>query len=203
MVRVALTGGLATGKSHVIRALAARGIPTIDADVLAREALAPGSAGVEAVVRRFGDAVRAPGGAIDRRALARVVFGDAEARRDLEAIVHPYVYARIADWFRTVESPAGFAVADIPLLFETGRERDFDRVVVVACAPERQVERAMARDGLAEADVRARLAAQWPIGEKVAKADHVILTDGTFAETDAQIDRVVEALGEEARRGRQ
>ncbi len=201
MVRVALTGGIATGKSHVSRALAARGIPTIDADVLAREALAPGSTGARAVVERFGDAVRAPGGAIDRKALGRIIFGDAQARRDLEAIVHPCVYERIDDWFRTVESPAGFAVAEIPLLFETAREHDFDRVVVVACAPERQIERAMARDGLAEADVRARLAAQWPIREKVAKADHVIHTDGTFAETDEQIERVIEALRREARTG--
>src|SRR5690606_31384446 len=103
VVRVALTGGLATGKSYVTRALTARGIPTIDADALAREAIAPGSAGARAVVDRFGDAVRAPDGAIDRRALARIVFADPDARRDLEAIVHPYVYERIDAWFRAVE----------------------------------------------------------------------------------------------------
>lgn len=198
MVRVALTGGLATGKSYVTRALTARGIPTIDADALAREAIAPGSAGARAVVDRFGDAVRAPDGAIDRRALARIVFADPDARRDLEAIVHPYVYERIDAWFRAVESPDGFAVAEIPLLFETGRERDFDQVIVVACAPERQVERAVARGNVDEADAHARLAAQWPIGEKVGRADYVIHTDGTFAETDDQIARVVEALRREA-----
>jgi dephospho-CoA kinase len=197
VVRVALTGGIATGKSHVTRALAGRGIPTIDADVLAREALAPGSPGARAVIARFGVGVRATGDgpdAVDRRALAAIVFADPAARRDLEAIVHPVVYEGIEAWFRSLPASAAVAVADIPLLYETGREQDFDRVVVVACTPDEQVRRLMARDGIAEADARARLEAQWPIGEKVSRADHVIRTDGTFAETDRQVDALVATL---------
>ena len=203
MVRVALTGGIATGKSHVTRVLAQRGIPTIDADVLAREAVAPESPGARAVLARFGDAIRAAGegpDAIDRRALAAIVFADPAARRDLEAIVHPFVYARIEAWFRNLPEATGFAVADIPLLFETGRERDFDRVVVVACTPDEQVRRLMARDGIAAADARARLDAQWPIDEKVSRADHVIRTDGTYEETERQIDALIAGLRQSAHR---
>ena len=200
MVRVALTGGIATGKSTVLDLLQARGLPTIDADALARQALAPGTPGQAAVVERFGPAVLGPAGAIDRAALAGIVFADQAARADLEAIVHPAVYATIERWFAELPARTPVAVADIPLLFETGRQGEFARVVVVACAPEDQVRRVMTRDGLSEADARARVAAQWPIDRKVALADDVIWTTGTMEETERQVDAFIRRLSDLGRR---
>ena len=194
MVRAALTGGIATGKSYALARFAALGVPVVDADWLARLAVAPGTPGLAAVAARFGPSVLLPDGVLDRAALGRIVFADPAARADLEAIVHPHVYGRIRDWFAQLPAGTRVAVADIPLLFETGREADFDRVIVCACAPEEQIRRIMARDRLDEAAARARLAAQWPIEKKVARADFVIRTDGTFAETDAQVAAVAREL---------
>lgn len=197
MVRVALTGGIATGKSHVLAAFAARGVPTIDADVLAHDAVAVGTPGAEAVRRRFGADIIRPDGEIDRRRLGAIVFNDTAARRDLEAIVHPAVYGAIQRWFASLPADTRYAIADIPLLFETGHERDFDAVVVAACEPDEQLRRVMARDGLAEADARARLAAQLPLGEKIARADHVVWTTGTPGDTARQVGEVAERLSRE------
>lgn len=200
VLRVGLTGGIATGKSYVRQRLHEAGLPTIDADVLAREALAPGSDGARAVVARFGKAVLTEGGAIDRARLGAHVFADAAARADLEAIVHPRVYERITGWFTQLgrNGYRGAAVADIPLLFETGRQDDFDVVVVVACAPQTQLARVQARDGLTADAAAQRLAAQWPIDEKARMAQVVITTDGTFADTDAQVAALVERLQRQA-----
>lgn len=194
MVRVALTGGIATGKSTVLRLLQARHVPTIDADVLARAVVAPGSAGLEAVVERFGAGVLDLHGALDRGALAAMVFSDPHARRDLERIVHPAVYAAIEGWFETLPQETPLAVADIPLLFETGHQVDFDRVVVVACPPDEQLRRVMARDRVSEAEARTRLDAQWPIADKVVLAHHVIWTTGSRAETEREVDKLVSQL---------
>jgi len=194
MVRVALTGGIATGKSTVLGLLRQHGIRSIDADVLAREVVAPGAPAYGGVVARFGLDIVDETGAIDRRALAAIVFADPVARRDLEAIVHPVVYEAIAAWFSALPDDTAVAVADIPLLYETGREEDFDVVVVVACPPEEQIRRVVARDGATEGEARARLAAQWPIERKVAAADHVIWTSGTHAETERQVDDLLQAL---------
>ncbi len=194
MVRVALTGGIATGKSTVLRVLQAREIPTIDADVLAREVVAPGTPGLEAVVERFGKAVLDVHGALDRRALAALVFSDSLARQDLERIVHPAVYGAIQTWLRRLPNETPLAVADIPLLFETGHQADFDQVVVAACPPEEQLRRVMARDGVSDAEARTRLDAQWPIAEKVARAHHVIWTTGPRTETERQVDELVRRL---------
>jgi dephospho-CoA kinase len=191
MVRVALTGGIATGKSWVLRRIASRGVPTIDADVLAREVVAPGTPGLQAVQARFGDEVLAVSGELDRAALGRIVFGDPAARRDLEAIVHPAVYRAIAAWFDALPPATGAAVADIPLLFETGHERDFDLVVVTACAADEQVRRLQARDGLSATEARARIAAQWPLDEKVTRAGAVIDTGGSHDDTDRQVDALL------------
>jgi dephospho-CoA kinase len=193
MRKVALTGGIATGKSWVRRRFAHHGVPTIDADALAHAAVAPGTAGAARILQRFGSAVRAPDGSIDRKALGRIVFGHEQARRDLEAIVHPAVYAAIEAWFAALP-PAVYAVADIPLLYETGREGDFDTVVVAACEPDEQVRRLAARDGLSVESAQQRIQAQLPLAEKVRRADHIIRTDGTHAETDAQVDALVAAL---------
>jgi dephospho-CoA kinase len=135
-----------------------------------------------------------PGGELDRAALGRIVFADDAARADLEAIVHPQVYHAIRTWAANLPSGTRVAMADVPLLYETGHQHDFDRVVVSACDPAEQMRRVMRRDGLSEADARARLAAQWPIGEKVKRADHVIRTDGSYGETDRQIRTIYETL---------
>lgn len=193
--RVALTGGIATGKSHVLRQLAARGIPTIDSDVLAREAVAPGTAGLASVIARFGPGVVGADGALDRQALGTIVFADAAARRALEAIVHPAVRQATEHWFASLDPTRHtFAVADIPLLYEVGRDADFDLTVVAACSPEQQLRRVIERDGVTESEARQRIAAQWPIEDKARRADVVIRTDGSFAETEAQTDALVRAL---------
>lgn len=201
--RVALTGGIGTGKTYVRRRLDARGVPTLDADQLARDALAAGTPALAAVVARFGPGVLDDHRRLDRRALAAIVFADAGARRDLEAIVHPEVRRAVDAWFSGLEAAtAPYAVADIPLLYETGRDRDFPTVVVAACAPSVQLARVVERDGMSEEDARRRIAAQLPIEDKVARADYVVRTDGTFADTDVQVDRLHRLLcGEEQSSG--
>jgi dephospho-CoA kinase len=193
--RVAVTGGIATGKSHVTHRFTQLGVPTIDADVLARQAVAPGTAGLFAVIERFGDDILTVTGQLDRHKLASIVFADAAARRDLEAIIHPAVRRVTGEWFASLDpNRHPFAIADIPLLYEVNREGDFDTVIVVACDPRTQVTRVMERDGLSEAEARQRLAAQLPIEEKVTRADYVIRTDGSFDETDRQVKDVWQKL---------
>jgi dephospho-CoA kinase len=194
VLRVALTGGIATGKSYCLARFASKGVPTIDADILSREAVAPGTPGLASIAERFGTGVLTADGALDRPALGRIVFGDNKARALLEAIVHPEVYRRIREWFANLPAATRIAIADIPLVFETGHNHDFDEVVVAACEPEEQVRRIMARDNLTDAEARARIAAQWPIEEKVKRADHVIWTDRGFAETDRQVAEAYDSL---------
>ena len=193
--RIALTGGIATGKSYVRLKFESLGVPTIDADTLARDAVAVGSEGLAAVVRRFGTGVLEPSGALNRRALAAIVFADSGAREDLEGIVHPFVRRRTDAWFRSLDPlRVVFAVADIPLLYETGGQDRFDAVVVTACEPEEQVRRIVARDGASEAEARQRLAAQLPIAEKVRRADYVVRTGGSYEDTDRQVRDIVGRL---------
>lgn len=193
-VRAALTGGIATGKTFCLSVFAKLGAATVDADVLARDAVAPGSAGLARVVQRFGAGVLRDDGSLDRPALGRIIFTDRTARADLEAIVHPEVYRRISDWLADLPPGTPAAIADIPLLFETGHEYQFDVVIVCACEPAEQLRRMMRRDGLTAPEARARLAAQWPIEEKVARADYAIRTDGTHADTEQQVEQVYASL---------
>lgn len=193
--RIGLTGGIATGKSYVRAKFEELGVPTIDADTLARDAVAPGTAGLAAVVKRFGPDVLDWSGSLDRRKLGQIVFADAAARRDLEAIIHPFVRTQADAWFRRLD-PARhqFAIADIPLLFETDSDKLYDAVIVTACAPEEQVRRIVARNHVTEAEARQRVAAQLPIDEKIRRGDYVIRTDGTHQETDRQVRGVFEQL---------
>jgi dephospho-CoA kinase len=191
--RVALTGGIATGKSYCLARFAELGAPTIDADQLARQVIAPGTPGFDAVAARFGKPVLRGDGGLDRDALGRLVFADATARRDLEAIVHPKVYEVIREWFERLGSSAAspaVAIADIPLLYETGRERDFDAVVVAHCERDQQLARLMERSGLTEVEAQRRIESQIPVAEKATRADFVIDTSGDFAETNLQIEAV-------------
>jgi dephospho-CoA kinase len=193
MIRVGLTGGIATGKSYVVRQFREAGVPVVDSDVLARDAVAPGTPALAAIVTRFGaDVIRA--GELDRARLGDIVFRDADARRDLEAIVHPVVRRGVAEFFRALAPDTPLAIADIPLLYETHGERGFDKIIVVACAPETQLARIMARDGLTRDAAERRVAAQLPVEEKVRRADYVIRTDGPYEETNAQVATVLAAL---------
>jgi dephospho-CoA kinase len=196
MLRVALTGGIGTGKTHVRARLQSHGVPTIDADEIVHAALAAGTPVTARVVERFGPGVLAPHGAVDRRKLGAIVFADDEARRSLEQLVHPFVFETIAAWFAGLPPGAGpgWALADVPLLFETDRDGWFDKVMVAACSPEEQIRRITARDAMSESDARARLAAQEPIGDKVRRADYVVWTDGGFEETDRHVDEVYRLL---------
>jgi dephospho-CoA kinase len=192
MIKVALTGGIATGKSYVLGLLKERGIATIDADDIVHEALGPGTATTKAVADRFGSVFLKSDGSIHRTLLAVKVFRDPEARRAIEAIVHPIVYATIRTWFEAVDRP--MAVASIPLLYETGRENDFDFVVVTVCPPDVQLRRLLERDRMSEDEACQRIAAQMPAAEKAARGDFVILTGGTMAATDQQVDELIQTL---------
>ena len=194
--RIGLTGGIATGKSTLAALLAQRGLPVLDADAYAREALAPGSAGARAVLERHGEAVRAVGmpGAIDRAALGRLVFADAAERRWLEALLHPLVRQRFASELeRLTEAPA--LVLMIPLLFEAGLEELCSEVWLVECEEAEQLRRLMARDGLAEEEARARLAAQWPLARKRPLADVRLDNGGPPERLAAQLERALGGSG--------
>jgi len=190
--RLGLTGGIASGKSSVGALLAGRGLPVLDADRFAREALAPGSAATRAVLERYGERVRgAEGGdpaaeGLDRAALGRIVFADAAERRWLEGLVHPLVRQRFEAELAALAA-APVVVLMIPLLFEVGLEELCSEVWLVACDEEQQLQRLMARDGLAEAEARARLAAQWPLARKRALADRVIDNRGRPEALAAQL----------------
>jgi dephospho-CoA kinase len=203
LLRAALTGGIATGKSYCLKRFAALGIPVIDADELAHETLEPGTTASAAVVRRFGDEIVGKDGRIDRPALARIVFADAAARRDLEAVVHPAVYGAIQTWFQELAaSHTGglVALADIPLLFETEHQADFDSVIVVACEPDTQIARLLRRD-ITREEALQRIASQLPIADKIGRADYVIRTDGEHTDTDRQVVEIFERLRAEASSG--
>ncbi|HET7219218.1 MAG TPA: dephospho-CoA kinase [Vicinamibacterales bacterium] len=190
MVRAALTGGIATGKSYCLARFAALGAATIDADRLAREAVEPGTPALARIVQRFGASILGPDGALDRAALGRIVFADRAMRADLESIIHPEVYRRINAWFADLPAGTAVAIADIPLLFETGHQHEFDVTIVCVCEPAEQLRRLMARDHLTREAALARLETQWPIAEKAARADIVIRTDAGFAQTDARVQQV-------------
>jgi dephospho-CoA kinase len=195
MIKVALTGGIATGKSYVLNRLRLRGVPCLDADELAHGVMAAGTEASRAIAERFGAEVIDPSGAVDRRKLGPLVFADPAARAALEAIVHPAVYRAVEAGLRAFELIGGspVVVVDIPLLYETGHAADFDRVVATLCAPETQLARLRER-GLTEQAARQRVAAQMSAAEKAGRADVVIRTDGTFEETDAQVDRLLRLL---------
>jgi dephospho-CoA kinase len=186
--RIGLTGGIATGKSTVGQLLAGRfGLPVLDADLYARTALAPGSPGAQAVLARYGEPVAAQGGgAIDRAALGRIVFADPVERRWLEQLVHPLVRQRFeAELQRLASEPV--VVLMIPLLFEAGLESLCSEVWLVTCRVETQLQRLLRRDGLAEQEACARIAAQWPLDRKQALADRLINNDGDGEALEQQL----------------
>ena len=199
MLRIGLTGGIGSGKSTVAALLAARGAVVVDADRIAREVVEPGTPGLAAVVGAFGPGVLTADGALDRAALASIVFADPEARARLDGIVHPLVRARAQEV--VARAPEGAVVVqDVPLLVETGQAGQYDLVLVVEADLETRVAR-LALRGLTEEDARARIAAQATDEQRRAVADVVLDNSGAPDALAAQVerlwaDRVAPAVGE-------
>jgi len=192
---VGLTGGIATGKTTFAAALRAQGLPVVDADELARRVVAPGAPALAAIAEAFGPAVLGPDGALDRKALGRLVFADAGARRRLEAITHPAIRrAMEAETARLAAAGHDLVVYDSPLLYEAGLEGAVSLVVVVYAPREAQLARLQARDGLSRAEAEARLAAQLPIEEKAGRADAVVDNADDGRPLDAPAARLVADL---------
>lgn len=193
MLRVGLTGSIGSGKSAVSSRLAALGAVIVDADLLARDVVEPGSEGLAEVVAAFGSEVLAEDGSLDRKALAAVVFADEDARRRLEAIVHPRVRARAAELEAAAASDA-VVVHDIPLLVETGQAGSFDLVVVVDAPLESAVSRLVDARGMSEQDAWSRLRSQASREERTQAADVVLDNAGTPAELDRRVAELWEYL---------
>lgn len=188
MVRVGLTGGIASGKTAVSDRLRRLGAVVIDSDLLAREVVEPGTPGLAAVLRRFGTPLLSPDGTLDRAALGRIVFADAEARSDLEQIVHPAVRARAAVIEAEAEADADAVVVHvIPLLVETGQAADFDLVVVVDVPPDVQRQRLQQRSSLSADEAESRLAAQAGREDRLRLADYVVNNAGPLSELDRRV----------------
>ena len=196
MLKVGLTGGLASGKSFVGVALEDLGCKLIEADALGHEVLLPDGAAYESVVREFGRGILDPEGEIDRKRLALEVFANADRLRLLNSLVHPKVRERtdalMEEYF--LADPDAIVVVEAAIHIETGGYKRFDKLIVVVCTVEQQIERAMHRDGSTRAQAMARLASQMPLEEKRKYADYVIDTSGSKEETLRQTEEVYHSL---------
>lgn len=196
MILVGLTGSIATGKSSVCRFLAEEGAIIIDADALARQAVAPGSVGFKQVIGRFGQKVLAPNGELDRAALRRLIFSDRQAKADLEAIIHPLVLAEEQRLIALAKAadPKAVIVVDLPLLYEIKEAHRFDKVIVVYADPKTQIKRLIDRDGADQATAEEALASQIDIETKRGLADYVVDNRGGLEETQRQVRLIFEQL---------
>jgi dephospho-CoA kinase len=189
-----LTGGVGMGKSTAAECLRARRVPVVDTDELARQLVQPGQPALGEIQAEFGKNLLTPDGRLRREELAQIVFADSGARQKLEAILHPRIrqrwQAQIETW-RRENHP--LAVVVIPLLFETGAESAFDKIICVACAAATQRERLLAR-GWTPDQIRQRLAAQWPVDQKIARSDFVVWTDGALDIHSQQLEQILSAL---------
>jgi len=196
MLRVGLTGGLATGKSFVGRLLAALGCHLLQADQIGHELLQRDGDAFTDVVREFGGSILTPDGSIDRRRLGAEVFGNPERLATLNSLIHPHVVKREEEWLREVESadPQGIAVVEAAILVETGSFRRFQKLILTVCSEEEQIRRAMDRDHLTEDEVRDRLKRQMPLADKRKYADYIIDTSGAKSRTEAQVNELHKRL---------
>lgn len=196
MLRIGLTGGLATGKSVVGRELSRLGCRVLSADDLGHAVLQKGGEAYEPVVQAFGREILSPDGEIDRRGLAGIVFHDDAKLKLLNSLVHPAVFSREEAWMQQVEDaePCALAVVEAAILVETGSYRRFHKLVLVVCDEQQQIERAMARDGASRDDVLARIRRQMPLAEKKRFADYVIDTSRTMDDTFVQVAHLYESL---------
>ena len=197
MLTVGLTGGIGSGKSAVSRLLAGRGAVIVDADLVAREVVEPGTPGLQALVEAFGEQVLQPDGSLDRPGLGQRVFSDPEALARLNAIVHPLVGERTAELMDAARRQgARVVVHDVPLLVENGLAELYDVVVVVAATPQTQLARLVQLRGMDEQEARQRIAAQAPLEDKLALATHVIHNDGPLQDLEPQVDALWHELVE-------
>ena len=190
--RVALTGGIATGKSYVLSRFEEHGVPVVDADKIAREVVEPGRPILEDIIRYFGHQILDSSGRLNRQKLGRIIFSEPDKRRLLESLIHPSILNTIDSWFNSLDKNNHFGLAEVPLLYETGTQDRFDTVIVTACSLEEQVRRMVERTGMTKADANQRLAAQLSgklgsTDQKIHQADFVIRTDGLFQDTDTQV----------------
>lgn len=177
-MRIAMTGGIASGKSTVARLFAELGVPIVDMDVIARDVIAPGSALLAQVIERFGPGVRSADGNLDRRALREIIFRDANARSRLESILHPAIRARAAELEAAARGP--YLITVVPLLAESKRADEYDRVLLIDSEERLQRERLAKRDGSSEATIEAALGAQVPRRARQVLAHDTILNDGAL-----------------------
>ncbi len=184
---LAVTGGIGSGKSTVLGMFTELGADTVDADQLAREVVQPGEPALAEIVQAFGDAMLLPDGSLDRARLGALVFSDTDARLRLNAITHPRIHQRMTEEVDARRRRNGVLVLDIPLLYENGRADIAEAVVVVWVDAKTQLTRLVERDGFSEAEARRRLAAQMPLDEKRALADHVVDNRGSLEETRRQV----------------
>lgn len=192
---IGLTGGIASGKSKVAAILQQLGAPVVDADVLARQVVEPGSPALAEIAARFGPDILDSSGGLDRKKLGALVFADDQARRDLERIIHPRIAKAGRDAIaRHAAQGAQIVIYEAALLVENQAHAWLDGLIVVSVPPALQLERLMARDHLDRASAEARLAAQLPLADKVAVADHVIDNSGTLEQTRAQVSELWERL---------
>ncbi len=196
MLKVGLTGSIAAGKSFVLDVLAELGCRTLDADATAREVVAPGTPGLDAVVDVFGKESLKEDGSLDRVRLGKIVFADEEKRQLLNSILHPFIITAQDDQIRRweKEDSRGIAIVDAALMIESGGYRRFDKLIVVHCRPEVQLQRLIAREGLSPGDATLRIAAQMPQEEKKEYADFLIDTSEGFEDTRRQAEAVFQEL---------
>jgi len=196
MLKVGLTGSIAVGKSFVCDVFRELGCYVLDADQVARDVVAPGTRGLKAVIREFGEAMLAADGSLDRSKLASIIFADEEKRLLLNSIIHPLVFESQNAWLaaREAEDPGGIAIVDAALMIESGGYKRYDQLIVVWCEPTIQLERLMSRNALPEAEAKKRIAAQMPQTEKKRYAKCLIDTSNGFEDTRRQVREVYEKL---------
>ena len=196
MLRVGLTGGIASGKTSVGRMFVELGARLVDADAIVHELFRPGEAVNQAVVEAFGDRVRAADGTIDRTVLGEVVFNNPQARERLNSIVHPAVIQKQKDWLDELSSrePDAVGIVDAALMIEVGTYRNYEKLIVVVCSPDEQRKRLRQRSGLSDEQIEARIRSQMPMEEKAKYADYVINSSGSFADTRRQVEAIFREL---------
>lgn len=192
MLKVGLTGGIATGKSYILSVFRELGCEVTDADQVAHEVMEPGRPAFDEIVAHFGEDVIGPDGRLDRARIGAIVFADKAQRERLNSIVHPRVFEAQAEWFAEVERrrPDAIVIVDAALMIETGSYRRFDRLIVAWCEPEIQLQRLMVRNSLTEQQAKARIAAQMPTAEKLKFADFSIDTSFGFEDTRRQVESI-------------
>jgi dephospho-CoA kinase len=198
MLKVGLTGSIAVGKSYVCECFRELGCHVLDADLTARRVVEPGTPGLARIVEAFGEGVLLDGGSLDRKKLGSIVFGNEEKRLLLNSIVHPLVIEAQDDWLKGIEAddPNGIAVIDAALMIESGGYKRFNKLIVVWCKPDIQLQRLISRDGLTAEEALKRISSQMPQEEKKRYADYLIDTSHGFEDTQRQVQEVFRSLNE-------